>query len=266
MSKYYRFRPQYVGLCVLAIPLGALLAIPFQKASLRSRSRNQAPRTDSMTFEKRITWTSHLIRRAFFMLLLPLAGLAYTLSSGGPSTHFLLPTFFSGVIGFLTNLAIAECDGLIMETYDTSDLPPGEHTTTRRMSDDRKRINDYSCFPRVSAGFAIVQTLGFLMAAAATGVGGAIERRLGAQAATGAVAGVLLLLTMSLVGVLWRWKEVQVIPDARSHDDDKGGGAGTGAWRPVIIGTPSGKVRRMSLLELSRQSRWTEIRRWNRLL
>lgn len=49
-----------------------------------------------------------------------------------------------------------------------------------------------------------------------------------------------------------------------------GVGAGAGGmkvdeWRPIIIGNPSGTTRRMSLLEFGRLSRWSEIRRWNRL-
>jgi hypothetical protein len=40
----------------------------------------------------------------------------------------------------------------------------------------------------------------------------------------------------------------------------------TNDWRPVIVGNSSGKVRRMNLLELGHLSRWTEIRRLNRLL
>ncbi|KAI9820138.1 MAG: hypothetical protein M1832_003845 [Thelocarpon impressellum] len=268
-SKYYQFKSRYVGLCVSAIPLGALLAVPFQKASLFSRSRKNAPRTDSMTFQKRLTWSSHLVRRAAFMIALPFTGLAYTLSSGGPPTNWALPTFFAGMIGFLSALAIAEGCGLIMETYDTSDLQPGM-TGQRPRSDTRykdPRRTNFSCYPRVSAGLAVTQTFGFLIAAAATGVGGVLERRLGTELATGAVAAVLLGLTLLLVGVLWRWKTVQVVPSRRpsgvGHDnahrlteDD---------WVPVVIGNPSGTTRRMSLLELGRMSRWSEIRRRNRL-
>lgn len=241
----------------MAIPLGALLAVSFQKASIFSRSRKRPPRTDSMTFEKRVTWTSHLVRRAIFMLILPFADMAYTLSSVGPPTHYMVPTFFAGFIGFLTNLAVAECNGLIMETYDISDLTSG--STNRRVSEERRRINYYTCYPRVYAAFVLVQTFGFLLAAVSTGVGGAIERRLGAQTATGVVAGVLLVLTVLLVGVLWRWKEVQVIPDRIAETEENG-------FKPVIVGNPSGKVRRMSILELGEQSRWTEIRRRNRLI
>ncbi|KAI9877618.1 MAG: hypothetical protein M1830_003296 [Pleopsidium flavum] len=265
ISKYYRFHPQYVGLCVFAVPLGALLAIPFQKASLFSRSRHHAPRTDSMTFQKRVTWTSHLLRRAIFMIILPFADMAYTLASAGPPIHFMVPTFFAGVIGFLSNLAIAECNGIIMETYDTSDLQPGMTGKPRNdvpESVRRKRTN-FSCYPRVTAGCAIAQAFAFLIAAAATGAGGAIERKLGAQTATGVVAIVLLILTILLIGVLWRFKEVQVVPTDRF-----GTGlslSGEEPWRPVIIGNPSGRTRRMSLLELGKQSRWSEIRRKNKL-
>ncbi|KAI9806426.1 MAG: hypothetical protein M1833_003613 [Piccolia ochrophora] len=267
-SKYYRFRPPLVGASVSAVPIGALLAVPFQKASWFSRSRKERPRTDSMTFQKRVTWTSHLVRRTIFMVVLPFAGLAYTLSSRGPPTHPMVPIMFAGFIGFLSNLAVAECNGLIMETYDTSDLQPGMTGQRPRASQanhpDPRRTN-YSCFPRVSAAFAISQTFGFCIAAAGTGVGGRVERRLGAQASTGVVAGILLVLTLMLLGALWRWKEVQVIPSVLTSVTGPSGGGGE-VWRPIIIGHPSGKVRRMSLLELGSQSRWTEIRRRNRLL
>ena len=193
------------------------------------------------------------------MLLLPFAGMAYTLSSAGPPTPFVVPTVFAGVIGFLSNLAVAECHGLIMEVYDTSDLQPsitGRTPELRRGSGpDRIRAN-YSCFPRVSAAYAIVQTMAFLLAAASTGVGGVMERRIGAQAATGLVGGILLMLTGALVAVLWRWKTVPVIPSTLTSDD----------WQPVIIGHPSGRTRRMNILELGHLSRWTEIRRLNHLI
>lgn len=264
MSKYYRFHPQYVGLCVAAIPIGALLAIPFQKASLFSRSRKQAPRTDSMTVRDRVTWSSHLVRRAFFMIALPFAGLAYTLASGGVHTHFLIPTIFAGLIGFLSNLAIAECNGIIMETYDTSDLQPGMTGRRRIIPEElRQKTTNFSCFPRVTASFAITQSFAYMIAAAATGCGGVVERRLGAQTATAVVAAVLLVLTVLLMGVLWRFKEVQIIPSQRFGTNVLTGPENE--WKPIIIGRPSGTTRRMSLLELGDQSRWSEIRRRNKL-
>lgn len=264
MSKYYQFHPQYVGLCVAAIPIGALLAIPFQKASLFSRSRKQAPRTDSMTVRDRVTWSSHLVRRAFFMIALPFAGLAYTLASGGVHTHFMIPTIFAGLIGFLSNLAIAECNGLIMETYDTSDLQPGMTGRRRVIPEElRQKTTNFSCFPRVTAGFAVTQTFAYLIAAAATGCGGVVERRLGAQTATAVVAAVLLVLTVLLIGALWRFKEVQIIPSQRFGTNVLTGPENE--WKPIIIGRPSGTTRRMSLLELGKQSRWSEIRRRNKL-
>ena len=218
-----------------------------------------------MTFKKRVTWSSHLVRRSAFMPLLPFAGLAYTLSSGGPKNSWVLPTVFAGVIGFLSNLAIAECNGLIMETYDTSDLQPGMTGRPRRALPDevRRKQTNYSRYPRITAAFAITQAFSFLIAAAATGVGGAIERRIGAQAATGVVAGILLIMTLFLIVALTRIKAVQIVPTQRygtnilsGHEDE---------WKPVIIGHPSGTTRRISLLELGKMSRWTEIRKRNRL-
>ncbi|KAG8533781.1 uncharacterized protein KY384_001522 [Bacidia gigantensis] len=264
LSKYYRFHPQYVGLGVVSIPIGALLAVPFQKASLFSRSRQRKQRTDSMTFEKRVTWTSHLVRRSVFSILLPFAGLAYTLSSNG-SVHYMAPIIFAGLIGFLSNLAIAECNGLIMETFDTSDLQPGMTGRPRRVlpEETRRKRTNFSSFPRVAAGFTIAQAFSFIIAAGGTGLGGAIERHLGAQQATGVVAGILLILTLLLFAVLWRSKTVQIIPSERFGTNILSGPEDE--WKPIIIGNPSGTTRRMSILELGKMSRWTEIRRRNRL-
>lgn len=199
------------------------------------------------------------------MVSLPFAGLAYTLASGGIHTHFMVPTFFAGLIGFLSNLAIAECNGIIMETYDTSDLQPGMTGRPRRdlPEEVRGKRTNFSCFPRVTAAFAVVQTSAYLIAAAATWSGGAVERRLGAQTATAVVAGVLLVLTFLLFGVLWRWKEIQIIPSQRFGTNILTGPEDE--WKPIIIGHPSGTTRRMSILELGEQSRWSEIRRRNRL-
>lgn len=218
-----------------------------------------------MTFEKRVTWTSHLVRRAIFMISLPFAGLAYTLSSGGHPTNFMVPIIFAGLIGFLSNLAIAECHGIIMETYDTSDLQPGMTGRPRRILPEeiRKKRTNFSCFPRVTAGFAIAQTFAFIIAALVTAWGGVVERHLGAQIATAVMAGVLLILTLLLIAVLWRFKTVQIIPSERFGTNILSGPEDE--WKPVIIGNPSGTTRRMSLLELGTLSRWSEIRRRNKL-
>jgi hypothetical protein len=165
-----------------------------------------------------------------------------------------------------------------METFDTSDLQPGSNTRHRLQSMAtivRRRRTNYSSFPRVAAGFFASQTLAFLLAAAATGVGGTMTRRLGAQLSTGLTAAVLFGLTLLLTVALVRYKRVQVIPDspgAMHHftmrQSSRAGlrRVQTNDWRPVIVGNPSGKIRQMNLLELGHLSRWTEIRRLNRLL
>ncbi len=218
-----------------------------------------------MTFEKRVTWTSHLVRRAIFMVLLPFAGLAYTLSSIGPPVYFMMPIIFAGIIGFLSNLAIAECNGLIMETFDTSDLQPGMTGRPRHVLPEevKKKRTNFSCFPRVTAGFAIAQTFAFLFAAGATGWGGVIVRHVGAQTATAVVAGVLLVVTLMFIAVVTRYKVVQIIPSERFGTNILSGPEDE--WKPVIIGNPSGTTRRMSILELGTLSRWSEIRRRNRI-
>lgn len=235
----------------------------------------QPARTDSMTFQPRVTWTSHLVRRCVFTFALPIAGLAYVLAAKGQSVSWAAPTILSGLVGFLSCLAVAECIGLIMETFDTSDLQPGVNTKHRLQSMEsatRRRRTNYSSFPRVAAGLFTAQALGFFLAAAATGVSGRITRALGAQAATGVVVGILLVFTMLLSVVLWRFRSIQVIPNhafgtardsiawqAREAEHDP-------YFKPVIIGNPSGKMRRMNILETGSWSRWTEIRKLNKLI
>lgn len=280
LSANYRFRPEYVGLGVFGIAVGALLAIPSSKANIFSKSRSRGPRSDSMTFQPRFSWSSHFIRRTLFMTALPLAGLAYTLSSRGRSVQFMAPIVFAAVIGYISNLAISECNGIIMETFDTSDLQPGANSRHRLQSlapNIKRKRTAYSSYPRVSSGMFIAQGFGYMLAAAATGVGGAVTRAVGAQKATAITAGILLALTILLTCGLVRYRSVQVIPNELFGQYFGSGSAGQRqasnasavserSWRAVVIGNPSGKLRRMNYLELESLSRWTEVRRLNRLL
>ncbi len=70
-----------VCLGVFPIAVGAMLAIPLSKANIFSRARTHRPRTDSMTVMAEMTWTSHMARRLSFTVVLPFAGLVYTLVS-----------------------------------------------------------------------------------------------------------------------------------------------------------------------------------------
>ncbi|KAI7615185.1 MFS general substrate transporter [Hortaea werneckii] len=232
--------------------------------------------------------SSHLVRRCIFTLLLPFAALAFALTAAGESLSWTAPVIFTGLIGFLSCLAMAECVGLIMETFDTCDLQPGvnsKHRLNSMAETTRRRRTNYSSFPRVCAGFFAAQSLGFFLAAAATGVSGDITRALGAQVAVSIVAAILLFVTLLFMFIMWRWKEVQVIPNSvfgaatrkgstAWNNNAAGGpavGGGGGAaddtdWKAVVIGNPSQKMRRINLLEMGSQTRWTEIRKLNRLM
>ena len=266
----------------MIVPISAMLAIPFQKASIFSRSRSKDDTADDDTYKKqKLVWSDHIVRRAIFVLTLPFAGLGYTLSSTGPPVHFLVPVLFAGLIGFLSNLAMAECHGILMETFDTSDLSPGMAGRARGSAGDKakgKRTN-YSSFPRVQSAFAITQAIGYIFSAISIGVGGSVTRQLGQQAATGVFAGILLILSLLLLLVLVRIKDVQIIPDAKKDDLSKWKNArrasafmrAQGAeveepWRPFIIGNPTHHTRRVNILEMGTLTRWEEIRRKNRLV
>lgn len=237
--------------------------MPFQKASFFSRARKRPPRSDSSTFQRSEIWTSHLVRRTLFTVLLPLGGIGYALTARGPPFPVAIPCIMAAIVGYFSNLATAECIGLIMETFDTSDLQPGMTGRPLRGSVVERtawRRTNFTCYPRVTAGIMITHSLKFTLAAAATGLGGRMERSIGAMQASGVMAGILLALTFVLTMVLWRWKTVQMIPSQRARR----GRAGSG-WEPVVLGEPSGLSRKISVLEAGRQTRWSEIRRRNRL-
>jgi len=175
---------------------------------------------------------------------------------------------------------MGECHGIIMETFDTSDLQPGMTGRPRGSSGERtahKRTN-YSSYPRVSSGFAITQGIGYVLAAVATGVGGVATRGLGEKGATGVMAGILLMLSLLLLGVLYRFRDVQIIPNSKQDDMQKwknarrtscmlrAEGIEQEEWRPVIIGNPTHTMRRMCILEMGGMTRWSEIRRKNLLV
>lgn len=214
--------------------------------------------------KKGIMWSSHMLRRLSCTVLLPLAALASCLTYKGPPLHVAIPCLFAAMVGFLSTLAIAECFGYLMETFDTSDLQPGMTGRPARRSavarSGGQRTN-FSCYPRVSASFAITQSLEFIFAATATGICGRLERKVGAMMAMGVVAAGLLFLTLLLTVVLARGKVVKMIPDQMtmtSPSDESN-------WEPVILGTPSGTTRKITILEAGRQTRWSEIRRRNRV-
>ncbi|UKZ75220.1 hypothetical protein TrVFT333_002895 [Trichoderma virens FT-333] len=285
-SKFYKLRSPNVGLLVGSVALGAILAIPFQKASFFSRSRQAQLNTNKATMEKKIAWSSHLVRRTIFTILLPLAGVCYASVSSGPPMHVGVPTVFAFCIGLLSCLAIAECNGLVMECFDTSDLSPGMTGRQRSKSGKSEKRTNYSSFPRVTAGFAAIHTLAFIFAAGATALGGLVTRTLGQQVATGVVAGILFILTVMLLLILARFTNVQIIPNSKMEemdrliearrrstirrasmpDDHQAVVEEEKAWRPAMLGNPIGKMRRMNVFELGSKSRWQEIRKKNKLV
>lgn len=285
-SRHYRLHATYVGLHVAGITLGALLVIPFEKASFFSRSRHFQFDTSRATLDRKMTWSSHLIRRAVFTILLPIAGGCYAAVSSGPPLSIGVPTFFATCVGSLSCLAIAECNGLIMETFDTSDLSPGMTGRPRNISSENQKRTNYSSFPRVSAGFAVIHTLAFILAAGSTALGGHITRTVGQQVATAIVAGILFVFTVMLLLVSFRFRNVLIVPRSKSAEMDRVTEARRkstmrrvsmphnpqaimeeeNAWRPFMMGNPTGKKRRMNMLELGNMSRWQDIRRKNKII
>lgn len=288
-SRFYRMKSPYVGAMVAALAIGALIGIPFQKANLFSRARYRELNTSRMTADNTVIWTSHFLRRTIFAVGLPVAGGVYAAISVGPPIHPIGPAIVTAAIGCLSCLAISECNGLIMETFDKSDIQPGMTGRPRGYSSTPDKRTNYSAFPRVTAGLACCQTFAFLFAAGATTLGGLAQRNLGQRAATGVVAGILLLLSMLLMITLVRFKEVQVIPTCKTSEMDRWTRARRESlkrrasmpasqlaktdpfaedepWRPVVIGNPVAKTRRVNILELGAMTRWTDIRKRNKLI
>ncbi|PTB68681.1 MFS general substrate transporter, partial [Trichoderma citrinoviride] len=285
-SKFYKLRSPNVGLLVGSVALGAILAIPFQKASFFSRSRQAQLNTNKATMERKVAWSSHLVRRTIFTILLPIAGICYAAVSSGPPMHVGVPAIFAFCIGLLSCLAIAECNGLVMECFDTSDLSPGMTGRQRSKSGKSEQRTNYSSFPRVTAGFAAIHTLAFIFAAGASALGGLVTRTLGQQVATGVVAGILFVLSIMLLLILARFTNVQIIPNSKMEEMDrlmearrrstirrasmpnnqKAVVEEEKAWRPAMLGNPVGKQRRMNVFELGSKSRWQEIRKKNKLV
>lgn len=286
VSRLYRLRSTEVGLFVGVMALGAVMAIPFQKANLFSRSRQAQLNSNLATLEKKVAWSSHLVRRTVFTLALPLAGICYAVVSSGPPIHVSVPTIFSGFVGFFSCLAISECNGLVMEAFDCSDLSPGMTGRQKGTSGKNTKRTNYSSFPRVTAAFACIHSLAFILAAGSTALGGHVTRNLGQQVSTGVVAGILLVLTFLLLLVLIRFTEVQIVPKSKSEEMDRLVDARRRssirrvsmphdaqavieeekAWRPAMIGNPTSKKRRMNIFELGGMTRWQEIRRKNKLI
>lgn len=203
------------------------------------------------------------MRRALFTVLLPLGGIGYALTARGPPFPVAVPCIMAAIVGYFSNLAMAECFGLVMETFDTSDLQPGMTGRPPHGSAADRTANlrtNFTSYPRVCAGVAVIQSLSFMLASAATGLGGRMERRIGAMQASGVMAGILMLLTVLLTLVVWRWKTVQMIPSQQIRRS-----RANSTWEPTVLGHPSGLSRKISILESGAYTRWTEIRLRNRL-
>jgi hypothetical protein len=87
MSKDYKFTSPKVGASVMAIPIGAFLAIPFEKEGIVSKFSSPRPPNDDPKFQKKISWSSHMVRRAIFILVLPFTDLRYTQLQANPQFH-----------------------------------------------------------------------------------------------------------------------------------------------------------------------------------
>lgn len=213
-----------------------------------------------------MNWSSHFVRRLLFMVLLPQVAGGFAASSPGPPLLIAAPCVMAALVGYFTTMATADCYGLIMEAFDTTDLQPGMTGRPIRDSLDDQQANqrtNFSCYPRVTAGFAITQTLSYILAAAATALCGTVERREGMVWTTTGVSGISLVLTLFLTTVLVVWKKVQMIPDGAETIEHLR--RAETSWRPIIVGRPSGKFRRLSIFELGRMTRYTQIRERNRL-
>jgi hypothetical protein len=176
-----------------------------------------------------------------------------------------VPAIFTGLVGFAANLATAECYSLMMRTFDTSDLQVGMNGRPDKKPLDatiRAQRTNFTCYPRVSAAIAVTQFFKFLFAAVATAIGGRVERRYGAAETAYIVAAVLLALTLALTAVMYKRKVIQTFPTRSQQRETENTEEG---WEPVVLGEPNGLTRKINILEAGTYTRWSELRRRNRL-
>lgn len=273
-STYYGFSAVDAGLAILGLSVGALLSVPVQLSTFylpnfRHRVHHRGHPESRHHYHE----GQHPYRTALFIsvFLVPSASLGLTISAAGPPVHFIVPAFFAGLVTFSGTLAIAECHLIVMENFDISNLPEpllssGSGSTSHGVSDGGRLhgtqrpsslvgSNDdfITCHPAITAAFGILQFMSLIAIAGAVGWSRSIAEGIGVKYGLGLFTGITFLMTIALVGVLWRWKEVRVLELYANHDSE--GRLG----EPEARVTEEIRVCKISILQKGRFTRWSEV-------
>lgn len=265
----YGFRETRTGLAVLGTALGALFSVPVQLSTFYStnfrhrsvitlRNRHYGHRHKGL----------HPYRWALYVgsIMLPIASMALAISAGGPPTHYIAPIIFAALVSFSGTLAIAECHVLLMDNFDTSDLPEialssisGStsqgasstglpHGTQRPIAIENPDVPDNftTSHPTVTSGLAIFHGLSFVFAAAAVGFSTYIIDGIGIRGGLGVYTALTALFSAALAAVLWRRKGARMLEVFNVDDGSQGMGDGV-------------RICRISLLQQGKLSRWSEV-------
>jgi hypothetical protein len=257
----YGFSTIDTGVAIFALFLGALLVVPTQLSVYYTKNFRHR---SSLTMHNREYGHKdvgqHSYRRWLWMgtIFLPLTSIVLTISAMGPPVHFMVPVFLAALVSFTGALVIAECYIMIMDNFDISDLPEPllstgsgsisqganstnhPHGTQRPASltplDDNSFTTSHPC---LSSGLAIFHTLAFLFAALAVGVSTHIMEGMSVRSGLGVYTAVTCVVTFGLAFALWRRKEVRLME--------------------VFNEDPEERTAKISLLQSSWGSRWTEV-------
>ncbi|RPB08210.1 hypothetical protein P167DRAFT_466025, partial [Morchella conica CCBAS932] len=218
ISTRYKFTLVDTGLALLALSAGALLSAPVQLSSFYLRNFRHRVHHRANSSQHHYHEGQHPYRTVFLIgiLLLPVSSLAFTISATGPSTHFFIPVFFAGLVIFSGTLVIAECHLIIMDNFDISNLPEPllsrrPHGTQRPTSLVGPNDDFTTCHPAITSAFGILQFVSLISIAGAVGWSRFIHEGIGIKNGLGIYTGISFLVTIALVAVIWRWKEVRIL-------------------------------------------------------
>jgi hypothetical protein len=262
ITSQYKFRAVDIGLSILALPIGGILAVPaqfsmFYLTNFRHRS-NVIMHNNNYGHENA---GQHPYRAALWLSvgLLPLSSVGFTMTVVGPPMHFMLPVFFAALVSFSGTLAASECYLLLMDNFDVSDLPEpafssdsssllprgtsrgppnGIQQSTRSIA-SAGRIAFRTSHPCLSAALAITHTIAFLFAGITIGVGSYLEESLGLRNGMAVATGITGAMTAGLVCALWRNKNVRLME--------------------VFGGEGRERMAQVSLLQRGWGTRWSEV-------
>lgn len=273
ISTRYKFTLVDTGLALLALSAGALLSAPVQLSSFYLRNFRHRVHHRANSSQHHYHEGQHPYRTVFLIgiLLLPVSSLAFTISATGPSTHFFIPVFFAGLVIFSGTLVIAECHLIIMDNFDISNLPEPllssnsgstsrggskggrPHGTQRPTSLVGPNDDFTTCHPAITSAFGILQFVSLISIAGAVGWSRFIHEGIGIKNGLGIYTGISFLVTIALVAVIWRWKEVRILEVFTERHPEDGVEQASAAFMEEI------RLCKVSIFQRGRYTRWSEV-------